>query len=211
MHEHVSRVALLSDGQWHITHIRDFIFTSDAPPVYRWSERTIDTSQITTAHFYRFPLEQFGKMRWLFAHTCIGFSFNDGTDLLYSIEVRQKADEEYHPGGNSENVRMFATLNYFRGFRHMVRKRGFSRYHILLPQSEVAGLLEACLEDAHDAYGKFNHYHAITNQCTTALIRAMNRGLKKPIPWHPGLHLTGLTHHVIAKRGLINLAQKETL
>ena len=212
MHEHVSRVESRGDGQWHISNIRDFIFTPDAPPVYRWSETTIDIAHVTNAHFYTFPLEQFGNLRrLLFAHTCIGFSFTDGTNLLYSIEVRQPLGKEYRPSSNAENVRIFATLEYFCGFRHVVRKRGFSRYPILLPQEKIKNVLQACLRDAADAYDTVNHYHAVTNQCTTALIRAMNRGLEKPIPWHPWLHLTGLTHRVLAKRCLINLAHKETL
>lgn len=211
MHEHVSRVEPYGNGTWHVGYIRDFIFTPDAPPAYRWSERTIDVSTVTAAHFYMMPLEQFGKIGHLFAHTCLGFSFSDGSNLLYSIEVRQPLGKEYRPSSDAENVRIFATLEYFCGFRHVVRKRGFSRYPILLSQEKLIPVLSACLEDAQTGYGTFNHYHAVTNQCTTALITAMNRGLETPLPWHPGFHLTGLTHHALAQNKLINLTQKENL
>ncbi len=212
MHEHVSLAQPLELNRWRIEHVRNFIYKPDASPVYRWSTYDIDTMKITGAYFYVLPLGQFGKTHGkLFAHTCLGFSFEDGTNLLYSIEARQKIGEEYRPDTQTENVRMFATLDYFLGFRHMVRKRGFFRYPITLPQDTLVCLLRACLEDAHRAYERPDRYHPIKNHCTTALIAVMNRVLEHTIPWHPYWHLTRFTHHLLAKRAIIDMSKKEIL
>lgn len=211
MHEHASVAEPLESGRWRITYIRDFLYRSDAPPTYRWSLRDIDIANVTAAHFYVLPLGQLRKIGGLFAHTCLGFSFNDGTDVIYSIEARQRAGEEYRPNTDSQNIRIFSTLAYFSGFRHVVRKRGFSRYPITVPQGGLVSLLNACLKDAQGAYGRFDHYHPVTNQCTTALITAMNRGLEEPIPRHPYWYLTRLTHRLLAAHGILDLNKKENL
>jgi hypothetical protein len=209
IHEKISYAEMQGKDQWRVSNIRDFVYTRNAPPVFRWSTHTINSAQVTGAHFYMLPLEQFGKIGRLFAHTCVGFSFPDTPTLIYSIEMRQPRGCEYNPTATHENVCMFATLNYFQGFRHIVRGRGFSRYPLLLTRTDTVRLLETCLDDVCEANQRLNPYHAITNQCTTELIRIMNRALEKPISWHPGWHLTGFTHYVLAKHNLINLSQRE--
>lgn len=211
MHAHASRAKRITPEMWHVDYIRDFVYHEGTPPEERWISRNVTLSAATTAHFYVLPLEQFGRMGRFFAHTCLGFSFVDGTNLLYSIEARQPAGKDYDPRTRSENIRIFSTLDYFVGFRHVVRKRGFFRYPFTVPEETVSRLLGACLADAEEFENRHEYYHPITTQCTTRTLITMNRALETPVPWHPYWHLTRLTDRLLHAHSLIDLSKKETL
>lgn len=211
MHEHVSKATALGNSSWCIEYIRDFIFSPNTSPVYRWSSYTAELSQLTRAYLYSIPLTQFPIIGSLFAHTCIGFLFEDGTELLYSVEARIKKGSAYRPWQSADNVRIVATLNYFIGFRHTVRKQGFYRYPLTIPSDTAQKLFRACMEDSLAMRGVRDPYHSFFNQCTTSVRSIMNTVLEKKLPPHPFWHFSRFAHHILASRKMIAYSEKETL
>lgn len=209
MHEHVSHVKQLGENKWLLENIRNFNYQPNNNTTYRWASKEIDISDIEKTFLYVAPLGQFGSHGNLFAHTTLGFFFKDESNIIYTVEARQGLGADFRLKGNKDNIRLFTTHNNLLTFRHNVRRRGFSRYPLTAEIDTQKQLLTACIDDLQNHRNAHDKYNALTNQCTTALMKVMNKALEKPIPWHPSWHVSRFLPSFLASRNLINLSQKE--
>lgn len=155
----------------------------------------------------------------MLVHTCFGFAFADGTELIYSVEARRKESEGYNPitkgpFGGYEIIRLFTTFNDLLGFRKIERGQGLERYPLTLSHKQLQQLLQASLQDAARAANatKPDIYHSINNHCTTALLEVMNdvlEKIEKKIPRHIYWHITGMSPRLLAKYLMLDLSKKE--
>lgn len=210
MHEHASKVTKTGDTVWTIEYVRDFLYREGSAVTPRWLSKIIDTNTVTEGYFYSAPLKQFGLVGGLAAHSALGFYFKDGTNILYSIEVRQPLGTDFALGMHGETVRIFTTHENLVGFRRVVRKQPFFRFPLTVPHHTLSTLLTSCLTDAQKNFSSTDTYSLLNNHCSTALMHVINSSLAHALPWHPSYHLTALLPNFLARKKILSYARGAT-
>lgn len=211
--EHLATPRQNPDHSWELPHVRDFSVAPHLPKKESWQTRVVRPQQVTGGWFYVMPLWRFGPAGFLFAHTCIAFTFNDAPPLVYSLEVRLHEGESFNPFGRQELIHLFTTNEDMLHFRRVKRGKPMDCYPLALAREEISNMLIACLTSASEsAHEKTpNHYHILDNHCTNALFSTMNTALKKPIPSHPFWHLTTFSPQLLARNGVIDITAREII
>ena len=206
-----------SDGSWDIENVRDFSYAPTIVTNAEWKTVSVHASDVARGWFYVASLPQFGPFKSLFAHTFIGFEWQDGERLGLSVEARRHEDEPYDPFirgmfGAYEMTYLWGTLDDFESRRLVFQEQTLERYPLTVTHEKLAALFIAACKNTSRTIEKPERYSTITNQCTNALMRLFNMEEGQPIvPWHIHWHLTGLSPRLLATHGLVDLSKKETL
>lgn len=205
-----------SGDDWSLEHVRNFTYGGGEIIDQNWTAARATISNLRHVWFYKESLAQFGPLQAIFGHTYIGFTFSDGTEYGFSIEARRHENELYDPFikgtfGAYELIYLWGTLEDFQAFRQHYQNKTLERYSITMTQKESEQFLVACFDATNKNVKKPETYNTLTNQCTNELMKVFGKALPKRLSWHPYWHITGLSSHYLARRGLLDLASKEII
>ena len=157
-------------------------FTRDSS-VVRWEERAYDLRELETAWFAVVPFQ--GERRGL-AHTFVSFGFRNGEFLAVSVEIRRERGETYSPVRGLlkryEIIYVVADERDVVRLRSNVRRDDVYLYPARADRAKLRAMLEDMLARANELHRRPEFYNTLTNNCTSNIVRHVNRISPRRVP-----------------------------
>ncbi|HET7313573.1 DUF4105 domain-containing protein [Salinisphaera sp.] len=170
-------------------NVRNFDWHTPEHFTPRWETRDYDLDQLVALDLV--------VSYWMgptIAHTLVAFAFADGRHLVFSVEVRRLAGEQFSAIGGL--FRQCELALVAADERDIVRTRTTARgenvylYRIALPRTEIRALFEAYLDTADTLENKPRFYNTLTSNCTT-LVYDMVKAIVPGLAWNWRLLASG--------------------
>lgn len=186
----------------HIANVRDFRWRSETDFTPAWEERTYDLGKIRAADLF---FSNWGPP--LIEHTIMSWEFEDGQHLAVSIETRKEIGEQYS-----------ALLGFFRQFelyyvvaderdvialRTNVRGEHVRMYRLSASPQRAREVLVDYLEAIDELSRKPKWYNALTQNCTTTIVRHI-RNVDSGLAWDWRMLANGSADALLYLRGSID-------
>lgn len=193
-----------SESTDHVTirNVRNFEYRSLEDYDAKYYDEVIDLDQITGVDFI---VSYWGNAS--IAHTFLSFNFNDGYPLAVSIEIRSEVGETYHPIAGL--FKQYELIYVVGDERDLIRLRtNFRNEETYLYQStaspdQARSLLVDMLSRANQLAREPDFYGTIRQNCTTSLVRHINKVLEDDIPFSGRLLFNGYSDKLAYERGNI--------
>lgn len=168
------------DGQVvTLRNVRNFDWTRDGDPVPRWETRQYDLDRLVSADLV--------LSYWMgptIAHTLVSFGFDDGSRVVFSLEIRKERHESFSAIGGF--FKQFEAVLIASDERDIVRVRSNVRdedvylYRLAIPPAQLRTLFLGYIAEADTLRGTPRFYNTVTSNCTTVVFniaRLINPGL----------------------------------
>ncbi|MGN8199308.1 Lnb N-terminal periplasmic domain-containing protein [Salinisphaera sp. RV14] len=175
--------------QVRLHNVRNFDWRTRDDYTPRWEIRDYDLDQLIAvdlvASYWMGPT---------IAHTLVSFAFADGRHLVFSVEVRRLAGEDFSAIGGL--FRQCELALVAADERDIVRTRTTARredvylYRVAMPRHAIRALFEAYLDTADTLEYRPRFYHTLTSNCTT-LVYDMVKAIVPGLPWNWRLLASG--------------------
>ncbi|EDY80548.1 hypothetical protein VDG1235_162 [Verrucomicrobiia bacterium DG1235] len=163
------------------TNLRDFNWSSATEFDERWINASYDLTQISSMDVFVVP---FGESD-LAAHVMLSFGFDDGRHLAVSVETRPEIGEKYSLLGGAarqlELIYLFGTERDLLGLRILHRKNRVYAFPLNTDASFAKDLLLELCSAANLLHDEPRFYATLRHNCTTTLLRHVNRLRSEPI------------------------------
>lgn len=182
-----------------IDNVRNFEWRSDTDYTQRWETRSYDLDQIDSVDM----ILSYWSMPAI-AHMLVSFGFNDGTHVVFSVEIRREKHESYSEIGGF--FKEFELSVIAADERDVIRVRTNVRgeddylYRIALPVKDIRSLFLAYLNEANRLVEAPRFYNTITVNCTT-LVYQMLRHIVGYLPLDYRLLFSGYLPGYVYKVG----------
>lgn len=193
-----------------LSHVRDFDWRSEKHYTPRWEARSYDLDRLRSVDMI--------LSYWMgpaIAHTLVSFGFEDGEQLVFSVEIRKERDETFSAIGGF--FKQFENSIVAARERDVVRVRTNARgeddylYRIDMPPEAMRSLFLAYVDEANALIRKPQFYNTLTANCTTIVYHMMQR-IIYGLPLDYRLLLSGyLPSYVYEVGGLIDSVPLEEL
>lgn len=175
--------------QVRLHNVRNFDWRTETDFTPRWETRDYDLDSLVAVDlvvsYWAGPL---------IAHTLVSFAFADGRHLVFSVEVRRLAGEQFSAIGGL--FRQCEVVLVAADERDIVRTRATARgenvylYRVALPRAEIRALFEAYLDTAGSLATRPRFYNTLTSNCTT-LVYDLVKPIVPGLPWNWRLLASG--------------------
>ncbi|MGH7177368.1 MAG: DUF4105 domain-containing protein [Tepidisphaeraceae bacterium] len=179
----IAPVITFDADRFTVQKVRNFYWRTNDDYDERWEERTYDLSKLRTMDLF---MSYWGPT--LICHTFVSFGFEDGRQLVISVEVRRKLGQHY--GTLSSFFRDYELIYVFADeldvvyLRTNVVNEPVHLFRIEAPIAGIRGLLTEYIERANRMAAHPEWYNAITNSCGVNIIQnAWAEGSKRPVTW----------------------------
>lgn len=196
--------AKIDGDQVTVHHVRDFVYQTDEDFVVNYLDRRYDLGEIETVDFLVVPFNDAPSL----AHTMLSFGFRDGQHLGVSVEARLEEGETYSPVAGAlrqyELMYVIATERDLIGRRTMHRAVDVYLYPTRATPEQARALFVDVLERANKLASQPEYYDTITNNCTSNIVRHVNRLQPGRIPLDFRVFLPGYSDQLAQDLGLLN-------
>ncbi|MBP6116230.1 MAG: DUF4105 domain-containing protein [Neisseriaceae bacterium] len=165
-----------------LDNVRDFAWRSETDYTARWVTRQYDISQIESADLI--------LSYWMgpaIAHTLISFRFSDGQRLVFSLEIRKEAGEQFSALGGFfkqfEVVVIAATEEDIVRTRTNARGEDVYVYRLNVPPAGLQALFKEYLATAAAIKQQPRYYHTLTSNCTTIIYDLAKKIVPLPLDY----------------------------
>ena len=185
-----------------LDNVRDFRWRSDADYDARWETRHYDLDRLVSADAV---LSYWGSKA--IAHAMISFGFDDGSHVVFSVEIRKKRGEQYSSLGGF--FRQFETILVAADERDIIRVRTNVRgedaylYPLRVDKATLRALFLSYVQAANTLSDTPAFYNTITSNCTTIVYR-MTRQIDPGLPWDVRLLFTGYLPEYLHEVGAVD-------
>ncbi len=203
----VLATAELRGNQVTIHNVRNCQFFAKDVYLVDYYDKTFDLNHVRSVDFITVP---FAKMP-LLAHTMISFEIAgpDGRPehLALSVETRKERDEQYTAWKGS--ARQYELMYVFADERDVIQQRTNFRgedvylYHTTATPEAAQSLLVDAIGRANQLAEHPEFYDTLTNNCTSNLVRHVNRIKPNRIAADPRAILPGYSDELAYADGLI--------
>ncbi len=154
--------------------VRDFRWLSPREYEARWEERSYSLERLRSLDmilsYWRGPA---------IAHAQFSFGFDDGEQVVFSVEVRRRQGEEFSEiGGFFKQFELCIIAAQERDsvfLRTNVRREEAYLYRVSLPPNALRSLFLAYVDEANRLEREPRFYHTIGGNCTTLVYLMMQR------------------------------------
>ena len=181
--------AVIEGDRVTIDNVRNFDWQTPDRSTQRWETRTYRLSELTSTDLI--------VSYWMgpaIAHTLVSFGFDDGRQLVFSVEIRRQRGEAFSAiGGFFKQFEMALIAADERDIirtRSNVRDEDVYLYRVALPEDAARSLLLAYLDKADDLHDTPAFYNTLTSNCTT-LVFDMVKNIIPGLPTDYRLLLSG--------------------
>jgi len=183
-------------------NVRDFSWRSDSDYDARWETRRYDLDHLATADAV---LSYWGSKA--IAHAMISFGFDDGSHVVFSVEIRKKRGDRYSPVGGFfkqfEMILVAADENDIVRVRTNIRGEDDYLYPLRMDRPTLRSLFLSYMHAANRLAAQPAFYNSFTSNCTTIVYR-MARQIGTGLPWDVRLLLTGYLPEYLHKIGALD-------
>ena len=193
-----------------LSQVRDFDWRSENHYTPRWDARSYDLDRLRSVDMI--------LSYWMgpaIAHTLVSFGFDDGEQLVFSVEIRKERDEAFSALGCF--FKKFETSVIAARERDIVRVRTNMRgeddylYRIDMQPEAMRSLFLAYVDEANALARKPQFYNTLTANCTTIVYHMVQR-IIYGLPLDYRVVLSGyLPSYVYEVGGLIDSVPLEEL
>jgi hypothetical protein len=201
--EHLPIVRMYGDTV-RVSNLRDFRHSAAGPAVVRWTEGVYDLARLERVWFVLSPFSP--RFRGL-AHPFLSFEFSDSQFVAVSVEARKERGEDYSALKGMirryETMIVVGTEPDLLGLRAVAWDDPIFVYPVAATREQARELLVALLDRTQEIEASAEFYHTITNNCTTNLLRPVNRMAERKVRRVVGL-LPGYSFEAAFDRGWID-------
>lgn len=187
-----------------IDGLRDWDWRGAGEPISRFETREYDLARIESVWYVVSP---FGDDWRGPAHSFLSFGFADSQYVAISVEARKEVGETYTIAGGL--LKRFEIMYVVGDERDLLGQRVFRNgddvyvYPVRATTEAIRALFIEMLERANDLSARPEFYGTIRNNCTTNILRHVNRIAPEPIRFGPRVLLPGYSDGLALERGLL--------
>ncbi|MBV6828533.1 DUF4105 domain-containing protein [Xanthomonas euvesicatoria] len=170
-------------------NVRNFDWRSETDYVPRWETRQYDLNRLVSADL--------ALSYWMgpaIAHTLVSFGFDDGSHVVFSLEIRKERGEAFSALGgffrSFEETLVAADERDILRVRTNVRGEDMYLYRLAIPKAGLRRMFMGYVELANELDRKPAFYNTLTSNCTT-IVFALVRQLQPTLPLDHRLLLSG--------------------
>ncbi|OOG63444.1 hypothetical protein B0E46_10655 [Rhodanobacter sp. B04] len=189
-------------SQVTLNNVRNFNWRTDDDYDARWETRRYDLDHLATADAV---LSYWGSAA--IAHAMISFGFDDGSHVVFSVEIRKKRGQQYSAIGGF--FKQFETILVAADERDIIRVRTNVRgeddylYPLRMDRAAMRALFLSYVRGANTLAVTPAFYNTITSNCTTIVYR-MAKQIEPGLPRDIRLLLTGYLPEYLYKVGALD-------
>jgi hypothetical protein len=162
------------EGHRVVLHnVRNFDWRGVTDYTQRWETRSYDLDRLVSVDL----VVSYWTIRAI-AHVLISFGFDDGDQVVFSVEIRREKDEEFSAiGGFFKEFELSVLAADERDvirLRTNVRGEDDYLYRLRLPPAAMRSLFLAYVEQANRLVRAPRFYNTVTVNCTTLVHQMMN-------------------------------------
>lgn len=183
-------------------NVRDFTWRKDDDYDAKWETRHYDLDRLTSADAV---LSYWGSPA--IAHAMISFGFDDGSHVVFSVEIRKKRHEQFSEIGGF--FKQFETILIAADERDIIRVRTNVRgeddylYPLRMDKPTMRALFLSYVHAANVLVEQPAFYNTITSNCTTIVYR-MAKQISPGLPHDIRLLLTGYLPGYLQEVGVLD-------
>jgi hypothetical protein len=185
-----------------LQNVRNFAWRSEIDYMPRWETRSYDLARLITLDM----IVSYWSRRTI-AHMLISFGFDDGTHVVFSVEIRREKSESFSEiGGFFKEFELCIIAADERDIvrlRTNVRREKTFLFRLKLPVAAMRSLLLAYVEEANTLARVPRFYHTITGNCTTLVWRMLKR-IVQPLPFSYRVLLSGYLPEYVYEVGALD-------
>jgi hypothetical protein len=188
------------DGSRVVLHnVRNFDWRSATEYTPHWETRSYDLDHLDSLDM----ILSYWTIQAI-AHVLISFGFDDGTQVVFSVEIRPEKGESYSSTGGF--FKEFELSILAADERDVIRVRTNMRgeddylYRIRMPKADMRSLFLAYVAQANDLVHTPRFYNTVTVNCTTLIYHMMKR-IDGHLPLDYRLLLSGYLPSYVYKVG----------
>lgn len=195
-------------GNQVVAHnVRNCTYLDEDTFVVAYEDRTYDLAQLTAVDFFMIPFENMPRL----AHTMLSFEFTQPNRppeyLAVSIEIRKEQGETYAAWKGS--ARQYELMYVLADERDVVQLRAnhrgedVYRYRTTATPDQARMLLVDVLARTNELASRPEFYDTLANNCTTNVVRHINRIQPNRVPYDYRVLLPGYSDKLAYDEGLI--------
>jgi hypothetical protein len=162
----------------HVRNVRDFRYRNRADPIPAWYDATYDIDTLTgvdlICSYWTGPS---------IAHVFLSFGFADGRHLAVSVETRRRRGQAYSAiAGFFRHYQLILVIADERdliGVRTDIRRERVYLYPLRITPEETRRLFGGYMDRATGLAARPEFYNTVTNNCTSNIVRIIDRGLPR--------------------------------
>ncbi len=185
-----------------LTNVRNFTWRTEDDHDIRWETRTYDLNHLVSADAV---LSYWGSKA--IAHAMISFGFDDGSHVVFSIEIRKKRGQQYSAvGGFFKQFDMVLTAADERDIirvRTNVRGEDDYLYPLQMSRTAMRELFLSYVNAANVLVDKPAFYNTLTSNCTT-IVYGMAKQIDPGLPYDVRLLMTGYLPEYLEENGTLD-------
>jgi len=194
-----------------VHNVRDFVYQNDEEFVVNYLDEQFDLDQIETVDFVVVPFNDAPSL----AHTMLSFGIRDGRYLGVSVEARLEEGETYSPIAGAlrqyELMYVIATERDLIGRRTRHRSVDVYLYPTKATKVQAQALFVDVMKRTNKLASEPEYYDTITNNCTSNIVRHINRLQPGRIPFDLRVLLPGYSDQLAHDLGLLDTDVSLTL
>ena len=169
--------------------VRNFEWRSAADYTQRWEIRSYDLDKLASLDM----IMSYWSSRAI-AHTLISFGFEDGSHVVFSVEIRRERNETFSEiGGFFKEFELSVIAADERDIvrlRTNVRREQTYLYRLRMAPAAIRALFLAYVDEANSLVNQPRFYHTLSGNCTILIYRMLRR-IIGPLPLSYRLWLSG--------------------
>jgi Domain of unknown function (DUF4105) len=185
-----------------LQHVRNFDWRSASDYTPRWETRNYDLDHLDSVDM----ILSYWTIRSI-AHVLMSFGFDDGTQVVFSVEIRPEKHESFSELGGF--FKEFELSILAADERDVIRVRTNVRgeddylYRIRMPRADMRALFVAYVGQANQLLQAPRFYNTLTVNCTTLIYHMMQRIVGK-LPLDYRLLLSGYLPSYLYQLGALD-------
>ncbi len=194
----------IAGDQVIVRNVRNCAYESDDDYVVNFHDKQFDLAGLRSIDFIVVPFKDAPSL----AHTMISFGFSDGEHLTVSAEARLENDEEYSPvlGELRQYELMYVVAEERDAILRRTKHRNVDVYvyrTIATPEQSREVFLDV-MRRVNKLAETPEFYDTLSNNCTTNIVRHLNRVRPGRVPYDLRVLLPGYSDGLAFELGLID-------